>query len=81
MTDYQWVVYSKDDCQWCERVRMLLNSVKIPYKEYKYEQHFTKEQLYNEFGEGATFPQASRGIEHIGGCKETLQYLQKQKLI
>mgnify|MGYP001160814305 FL=1 len=81
MEDFQWVVYSRDNCQWCERVRQLLTSVDINYQEYKYEKNFTKEQFYKEFGEGATFPQVSRGIEHIGGCKETLHYLQKQKMI
>ncbi len=60
---------------------MLLDSVDISYKEYKYEKHFTKEQFFNEFGEGATFPQVSIGVNHIGGCKETLNYLKKQELI
>ncbi len=75
------VLYSKDDCQWCDRVRMLLDSVKISYKEYKYQKHFTKEQFYNEFGEGATFPQVAIGSKHIGGCKETLNYLKSKELL
>ena len=61
------VLYSKDNCQWCDRVKTLFDSVKISYLEYKYEQHFTKEQFYAEFGKEATFPQVSIDGYHVGG--------------
>ena len=75
------VLYSKDNCQWCDRVKSLFDSVEISYLEYKYEQHFTKEQFYAEFGKEATFPQVSIDGYHVGGCKDTLQYLQRHKLL
>ena len=75
------VLYSKDNYQWCDRVKTLFDSVKISYLEYKYEQHFTKEQFYAEFGKEATFPQVSIDGYHVGGCKDTLQYLQRHKLL
>ena len=75
------VFYSKDNCQWCERVRQLFDNLDIEYLEYKFEKHFTKQQFYNEFGEGATFPQVSIDNKHIGGCKDTLHFLQENKLI
>ena len=77
----QAVVYTKQNCQWCDRVKHLLNHLKIEYLEDEYEKDFTKSQFYNEFGEGATFPQVSIGTIHIGGCKETLHYLQEQELL
>lgn len=77
----QAVVYTKQNCQWCDRVKYLLNHLKIEYLEYEYEKDFTKSQFYAEFGEGATFPQVSIGTIHIGGCKETLHYLQEQELL
>lgn len=77
----QAVVYTKQNCQWCDRVKYLLNHLKIEYLEYEYEKDFTKSQFYNEFGEGATFPQVSIGTIHIGGCKETLHYLQERELL
>ena len=49
--------------------------------EYKYDKDFTKEQFYDEFGDGATFPQVTFDHKHIGGCKETLQYLQEKKML
>jgi len=75
------VFYSKDNCQWCERVRQLFENLDIGYLEYKFEKDFTKQQFYAEFGEGATFPQVSIDNKHIGGCKDTLHYLQENKLI
>ena len=39
------VLYSKDNCQWCERVKQLFAATDIDYVEYKYGQHFTKEQF------------------------------------
>ena len=75
------VFYSQDNCQWCERVRQLFDNLDIEYLEYKFEKHFTKQQFYDEFGEGATFPQVSIDNKHIGGCKDTLHYLQENKLI
>lgn len=74
------VVYTKDNCQWCDRVKSLLNTLDIDYLEYKYEQHFTKNQFYDEFGEGATFPQVSIDNNYIGGCKETLNYFKTKEL-
>tara|TARA_Y100001972_G_C7388856_1_gene203229 strand:+ start:192 stop:428 length:237 start_codon:yes stop_codon:yes gene_type:complete len=75
------VLWSKENCQWCDRVRQLLNSVDINYIEYKYDVDFTKQGFYSEFGEGATFPQVQIDNKHIGGCKDTLHHLQKLNLI
>ena len=75
------VVYSKDNCQWCDRVKQLFNATNISITEYKFGEHFDKKAFYEEFGEGATFPQVQIDAKHIGGCKETLQYLQRKKLI
>ncbi len=75
------VLWSKENCQWCDRVRQLLSSVDINYIEYKYDVDFTKQGFYSEFGEGATFPQVQIDNKHIGGCKDTLHHLQKLNLI
>lgn len=77
----QAVVYTKENCQWCDRVKQLFHAVEIDYLEYKYNKDFNKSQFYDEFGEGATFPQVSIGSKHIGGCKETLQYLQQEEML
>ena len=75
------VLWSKDNCQWCERVRQLFTHCKIDYLEYKLDKDFTRRQFYEEFEEGATFPQVQLDNKHIGGCKDTLHYLQSKKMI
>ena len=78
---YDTVLDSRDNCQWCERVKQLMDSVKFPYIEYKYGVDFTRKEFYAEFGEGATFPQVQIDNKHIGGCKDTLHYLPEQGII
>jgi len=78
---YVAVLWSKDDCQWCERVRQLFSATNIEYLEYKLDKDFTRSQFFEEFEEGATFPQVQLNNKHIGGCKDTLHYLQNQNLI
>ncbi len=75
------VLWSKDNCQWCERVKQLFAHCEIDYLEYKLDKDFTKSQFIQEFKEGATFPQVQLDNKHIGGCKDTLHYLQRKKMI
>ena len=75
------VLWSRDNCQWCERVRQLFADTNIEYLEYKLDKDFTRKQFYEEFEEGATFPQVQLDNKYIGGCKDTLHYLQEKNLI
>ncbi len=40
------VLWSRDNCQWCERVRQLFAATKIEYLEYKLDRDFTRPQFY-----------------------------------
>jgi glutaredoxin len=62
-------------------VKELFAATKIEYLEYKLDKHFNRSQFYEEFEEGATFPQVQIDNKHIGGCKETLKYLQEKNMI
>jgi len=77
----QAVLYSKENCQECDRVKNLFNTLKISHLEYQLGVHFNQKQFRAEFGEKAEFPQVAIGYKHIGGLKETLQYFKTQKLI
>ena len=55
--------------------------VEAQVTEYTYEKHFTKEQFYSEFGDGATFPQVVINEEHVGGCTETVKVLRDRGLV
>jgi glutaredoxin-related protein len=48
---------------------------------YKLNRDFTREEFYDKFGEGSTFPRVVKDDELIGGCMETVKYLREQKLV
>jgi glutaredoxin len=59
----------------------VLELAKLQHVVYKLNNDFTREEFYAEFGEGSTFPQVIVNDQHIGGCSDTVQYLQEQKLV
>jgi glutaredoxin len=75
------VVYSKPDCPYCEKIKVILFHCAIEYKEYIYGRDFDRTQFYAEFGEGSTFPQVLLDNKHIGGCTDTIKYLKEQNLV
>jgi|TARA_E500000318_G_scaffold13891_1_gene13550 glutaredoxin len=75
------VVYSKDACPYCVKVKQVLESLGIQITEYKFQKDFDRDQFYAEFGEGATFPQVLLDEEHVGGCTETVKYLRQKNLV
>ena len=72
------VVISSNGGQECERLSSLLKSLGGEFLEYKLGQHFTQRAFDTEFGKGAEYPQINIGFKHVGGLKETLQYMKEQ---
>lgn len=78
----QFTVYSKDGCPYCSKIEQVLQLTGLEHKVYKLNQDFSRDQFYAEFGEGSTFPQVVlNDQEHLGGCSDTVKYLQEQKLV
>jgi glutaredoxin 3 len=75
------IVYSKDNCPYCEKIKQVFELANIEYLEYKLDINFNKEEFYSEFGQGSTFPQIIINNMHIGGCTETIKYLMETKVI
>jgi len=73
------VIYSNGS-QECERVAMLLKSLGGEFLEYKLGQHFTQRGFDKEFGKEAEYPQINIGFKHVGGLKETLQFMKEREL-
>ena len=42
---------------------------------------FDKDQFYDVFGQGSTFPQVLKDQEKLGGCMDTVKYLRENKLV
>ena len=70
-----FVVYSKDNCGFCEKLAAFMEQKGIQYTKYKLGEDFTRDEFISEFGAGSTFPRVTYGEELIGGMKETVKYL------
>jgi glutaredoxin len=80
-----FTVYSKHGCPYCDKVKTVLNHVSITKGEqivcYELGTNFTREEFYAEFGEGSTFPQVIYSQQHLGGCSDTVKYLQENNML
>ena len=76
-----FTVYSKDNCPFCKKIKMVLELTGSNFVVYNLNEHFTKEEFYSEFGEGSTFPQVLCDHEKLGGCVDTIQFLKEQKIV
>ena len=76
-----YTVYSKDGCPYCSKVKQVLELSKLKYVEYKLGERFDKKSFYDEFGQGATFPQVVVDGKKLGGCTDTVKYLQEKNLV
>jgi glutaredoxin len=77
----KFVIYSKDGCSYCEQIKKLMQALCLEYTVYDLGKNFSKDDFYNEFGDGSTFPQVVVNDTNLGGCKETIQFLREQKII
>ncbi len=76
-----FTVYSRNGCPYCDKVQQVLELAEIKHVIYKLDRDFTREEFYDKFGKGSTFPRVVKDDELIGGCMETVKYLREQKLV
>ena len=77
-----FVIYSKDGCPFCTKIQQVMQLIELKHVIYKLNRDFTREEFYEEFGSGSTFPQVVLNEnEKLGGCTETVKYLQEHNLI
>ena len=48
---------------------------------YVLDRDFTREEFYQKFGVGSTFPQVSCEGKKLGGSIETIQFLKEKRVI
>ena len=77
----RFVIYSKDGCSYCEKVKKVLQLTGSTFVVYNLGEDFTKEEFIAEFGEGATFPQVSCDGKKLGGSVETVKFLREQQRV
>lgn len=81
MKNKVFVVYSKEGCPYCVKIKQALDLAEVTHVVYNLNEHFTREDFYNEFGEGSTFPQIMVDGTPIGGCVDTIKYMKENKII
>jgi glutaredoxin len=78
----KFTVYSKVGCPYCDKVTQVLELANLSHVVYKLEEDFTREQFIDQFGYGSTFPQVIlNDSENLGGCVDTIRYLQENNII
>ena len=76
-----FTVYSKNGCPYCTKVISVLQLAELKFVEYKLGRDFDRNQFYDVFGQGSTFPQVLKDQEKLGGCVDTVKYLRENKLV
>ena len=75
-----FTIYSKEGCPFCQQIKLLLELNEFKFVEYILDRDFNRDQFYSEFGEGSTFPQVIMDDKTLGGCTDTIKYLQEQNI-
>ena len=76
-----YTIYSKDGCPFCVKIKEVMKLANLNHVVYNLDEHFSREAFYGQFGDGSTFPQVVRDGINLGGCSETVTYLQEYSII
>ena len=63
-------IYTKDNCSFCDKAKALLATHKIPYKEYKLNEDFTRDIIREKYPLATTYPVVVVDGFYIGGSVE-----------
>ena len=69
------IVWSKDQCPYCDQAKALLKSRNIEFEERNVSRDWTREQLLEAVPNARTVPQIFLDEELVGGFNELRQYL------
>jgi glutaredoxin len=74
------VIYSKDECSFCDKARELLRSQGKFFIEYKLERDFSRETIKALYPSAKTFPVITIDSRYIGGYNELSKLHEEGKL-
>ncbi len=77
----QITIYSKDNCPYCEKIKRVFDLLELSFAEYKLNEHFTRQNFIDQFGDEATFPRVLIDNDIIGGCVDTIAHLKENKIL
>lgn len=68
-------IYTKNNCIWCDRAKLLLDSKNIQFKEIDLSDDQKREKFYNSIGENVkTVPQIYIDDLRIGGYQDLVAW-------
>lgn len=77
----KFIIFSKDNCQFCLKAVSLLTIKRLEFLELKLDKDFDREYLLELFPQAKTFPQIKLDDgEIIGGFKELEEFLNSKGL-
>lgn len=76
-----FTVYSREGCPYCVKIVEVLKLAELKFVEYKLDRDFDRDSFYGQFGDGSTFPQVVKDGTNLGGCTDTVKYLQEKNLV
>jgi glutaredoxin 3 len=71
------VVWTKDNCPYCERAKQKLNTLHLTYEVRKLGDGWSKEQLLEAVPNARTVPQIIINGDVIGGYDQLLRYCEE----
>jgi glutaredoxin len=74
------VIYSKDECSFCDKARELLRSQGKFFIEYKLERDFSRETIKALYPTAKTFPVITIDSRYVGGYNELSKLHEEGKL-
>lgn len=72
------VFYSRDNCDYCIKLKKYLETKKLEFTEFKLNVDFTREELLELFPNAKTFPVVVVDEKFIGGYSNFVEMYQKQ---
>ena len=70
------LIYTKDNCIWCDRAKILLDSKKISYNEIDLSDDSERLKFYEKIGDNVkTVPQVFIDDKRIGGFEDLRVFL------
>lgn len=76
-----FTIYSKYGCPYCEKIKSIMELSDQEFVTYELGVDYNREEFYEKFGQGSTFPQVVHNDKNLGGCTDTIKYLQEEKII
>lgn len=75
------VIYSRSGCPYCDKIKTVLKQREIPFTSNELDTDFVRDEFYQQFGVGSTFPQVIIDGNKIGGCSDAVKYLTENNII